>query len=285
MDGTFTLPIDVNGTTPSVCELDLRRDCAERGCVVTALANYTERLQEAIGDGVGVTCGTSKTSFARRRPQKQIRLGTSPVDGAEDELLGANDEQELHSTSLSDADLDIVMTPIQESLLFLIHFVGDIHQPLHLCGKLRGGNDYHVLFDGKTRTIGWDGNERDINLHQVWDDLILNEYVTKEFGGNSMLFLNSLFFKLDSGEFFKKRREWANCTSPGVPTESSDDHDPFDSTGLSCALRWGKEAGRLNCENVWNGVDGVGVDLGRGKYFMDGARIVEQQLARAGIRM
>lgn len=34
-----------------------------------------------------------------------------------------------------------------EALKFLIHFVGDMHQPLHLTGKLRGGNGAKVLFD------------------------------------------------------------------------------------------------------------------------------------------
>lgn len=27
-----------------------------------------------------------------------------------------------------------------ESLKFLVHFIGDIHQPLHACGRDRGGN-------------------------------------------------------------------------------------------------------------------------------------------------
>jgi hypothetical protein len=32
----------------------------------------------------------------------------------------------------------------QEALKFLIHFVGDMHQPLHLCGRDRGGNSDKV---------------------------------------------------------------------------------------------------------------------------------------------
>jgi len=32
-----------------------------------------------------------------------------------------------------------------EVLKFLIHFLGDMHQPLHLCGPNHGGNDYKVL--------------------------------------------------------------------------------------------------------------------------------------------
>jgi hypothetical protein len=47
----------------------------------------------------------------------------------------------------------------QEALRFLVHFVGDIHQPLHVGRRAdRGGNDVEVtLFGEKT------------NLHSVWD--------------------------------------------------------------------------------------------------------------------
>ena len=46
-----------------------------------------------------------------------------------------------------------------QALLFLIHFVADVHQPLHAeDDKDRGGNDVHVRI----------GRER-ANLHRVWD--------------------------------------------------------------------------------------------------------------------
>ncbi|KAH8989245.1 phospholipase C/P1 nuclease domain-containing protein [Lactarius akahatsu] len=44
-----------------------------------------------------------------------------------------------------------------EVLKFLIHFVGDMHQPLHLTGRDRGVNGVKVSFDG-----------RNMNLHSVW---------------------------------------------------------------------------------------------------------------------
>ena len=42
-------------------------------------------------------------------------------------------------------DLPLSLSPLSPSssdipLRFLVHFLGDIHQPLHLSGKLRGGN-------------------------------------------------------------------------------------------------------------------------------------------------
>jgi hypothetical protein len=51
----------------------------------------------------------------------------------------------------------------REALKFLVHFVGDVHQPLHAgYADDRGGNDYQVNVRGKGS-----------NLHRVWDSQIL----------------------------------------------------------------------------------------------------------------
>ncbi|QAA81182.1 S1/P1 Nuclease [Aequorivita sp. H23M31] len=51
-------------------------------------------------------------------------------------------------------------------LKLLVHFIGDLHQPLHI-GKLddKGGNDFQVR---------WFGNGT--NLHKVWDSEMLDSY-------------------------------------------------------------------------------------------------------------
>ncbi|KAJ8688764.1 hypothetical protein PTI98_013516 [Pleurotus ostreatus] len=36
-----------------------------------------------------------------------------------------------------------------EALKFLVHFLGDMHMPLHLTGRDRGGNSVKVTFDGR----------------------------------------------------------------------------------------------------------------------------------------
>lgn len=52
-----------------------------------------------------------------------------------------------------------------EALRFVIHFVGDIHQPLHAgWGDDRGGNDFQVR-------IGREGR----NLHSLWDDKLARQ--------------------------------------------------------------------------------------------------------------
>ncbi|MFZ4715571.1 MAG: S1/P1 nuclease [Bacteriovoracaceae bacterium] len=62
------------------------------------------------------------------------------------------------------------------AIKFLIHFVGDAHQPLHVGrGEDRGGNEIQINFQGKR-----------CNLHALWDSILIDsqktgvrEYATK----------------------------------------------------------------------------------------------------------
>lgn len=60
-------------------------------------------------------------------------------------------------------DLSLPRERRATALKFLVHFVGDIHQPLH-AGYVRdrGGNDFQISY----RREGW-------NLHSVWDTLLI----------------------------------------------------------------------------------------------------------------
>lgn len=51
-----------------------------------------------------------------------------------------------------------------EALRFLVHFVGDVHQPMHAIGEARGGNDIHVIEFGSTQC-----GKYSCNLHYAWD--------------------------------------------------------------------------------------------------------------------
>jgi hypothetical protein len=51
------------------------------------------------------------------------------------------------------------------ALKFLVHLIGDIHQPFHALGDARGGNDIQLNFMGSTQC----GTYR-CNLHGVWDE-------------------------------------------------------------------------------------------------------------------
>ncbi len=53
----------------------------------------------------------------------------------------------------------------QNALKFIVHFVGDVHQPLHVGrGEDRGGNEIKIMFEGKSS-----------NLHALWDTLMIKK--------------------------------------------------------------------------------------------------------------
>lgn len=56
-----------------------------------------------------------------------------------------------------------------ESLRFLVHFVGDVHQPLHLTSRERGGNGDPVLFEG-----------RHMSLHGLWDTGLISKSLREQ---------------------------------------------------------------------------------------------------------
>jgi hypothetical protein len=58
-----------------------------------------------------------------------------------------------------------------EALVFLIHFVGDLHQPLHAGEKDdKGGNDVKATYDSY--------GPPKLNLHSVWDGLLAERAIT-----------------------------------------------------------------------------------------------------------
>jgi S1/P1 Nuclease len=63
-----------------------------------------------------------------------------------------------------------------EALKFLVHFVGDLHQPMHAIGEARGGNDIHIVQFGSAQC-----GKYPCNLHYTWDiGLIEHTGLTEE---------------------------------------------------------------------------------------------------------
>ena len=61
-----------------------------------------------------------------------------------------------------------------EALRFLIHFVGDVHQPLHAADRQdKGGNDENINWHGKR-----------LSLHQIWDQDVVTA-LGRDYGQNS----------------------------------------------------------------------------------------------------
>ncbi len=75
----------------------------------------------------------------------------------------------------------------REALMFLIHFMGDMHEPLHCADHDdRGGNGVRVVFFG-----------RQTNLHSVWDSGLIGRMATED----------QLFMEL-SAESAKRSGKW-----------------------------------------------------------------------------
>lgn len=77
-----------------------------------------------------------------------------------------------------------------EALKFVIHFVGDLHQPLHAIDNAdRGGNDTRVLMaDGRLS-----------NLHAIWDSFLIQSRGLDEAGYAAMLGRDLTQHPLDPG--------------------------------------------------------------------------------------
>jgi hypothetical protein len=80
-------------------------------------------------------------------------------DCAVDRIL--YNKERLADTTLDRADRAI-------ALKFLVHFVGDLHQPFHALGVGHGGNDVKVSVFG-AETCG----NNPCNLHGVWDSALI----------------------------------------------------------------------------------------------------------------
>ena len=166
-----------------------------------------------------------------------------------------------------------------EALKFILHFVGDIHQPLHTEDLARGGNDIPVQFEGH-RT-------QRTNLHSVWDSSIARK-------------LNGLSFDAHAVEEKPAAVKWAAQLAERVKLSSSLTASEDSELGLSladectdladpnrCGIEWATESNALVCKYVLApGLAWVKEnDLGRGEYYEGAAPVVELQIARAGVRL
>ena len=64
-----------------------------------------------------------------------------------------------------------------EALKWVVHFVGDLHQPLHAIDEARGGNDIKLPAFGNPQC-----GDYPCNLHWVWDNILLEHAGLSEHG-------------------------------------------------------------------------------------------------------
>jgi hypothetical protein len=110
---------------------------------------------------------------------------------------------------------------------FVIHFVGDVHQPLHNEDVARGGNGIHVL---------WQGAE--LNLHHVWDSSIAEKWIGGLHGKPYVLaraWADKLAVEIAEGKFATVKTAWL---------KEVDFSDP-----IATALAWAREGNAYVCSH------------------------------------
>ncbi|CAG7847875.1 SubName: Full=Related to nuclease Le3 {ECO:0000313/EMBL:CCA77833.1} [Serendipita indica DSM 11827] len=198
---------------------------------------------------------------------------------------------------------------VSESLKYVIHFLGDLHQPLHLTARERGGNEIKVHF-----------HRRMTNFHSVWDSrLISNGILSTPSNYSRPLpypadgiedslrgtiydpYIRSIVWEGLMQEWKDDLEEWISC-----PSALSNQHvdqlrfgqesDPARwDNDFVCPYHWAKPTAALNCKVIFppeldwapgSNETHQAYELDTPKYAgkIRKLRILEKLLAQGGIR-
>ncbi|KAI0177480.1 S1/P1 nuclease [Pestalotiopsis sp. NC0098] len=158
------------------------------------------------------------------------------------------------NTKLSASDRQIAAKMI-------IHFIGDIGQPLH-CEELEtGGNGIDVLYDGD-----------DTNLHHIWDSEIPESVSGGSSQSSAKTWATTLTTAIKSGTYKSAAAGWVA------------DLDISDAE--TTATGWASEANAYVCSTVLKGgVSAVENKELDGSYTTTAQPVVKEQIAKQGYRL
>lgn len=153
------------------------------------------------------------------------------------------------------------LTEQQKALKWVIHFVGDIHQPLHVENLEVGGNLINVTFKGAVT-----------NLHAAWDTAIPQKLAGSYSLANAETWATNLTNEIKTGVYKKESSSW---------TTGIDAKNPVNTTML-----WATDANAFVCSTVIpNGPDAVRNQEISGAYYDTAIPVVTKQIAKAGVRL
>jgi hypothetical protein len=204
--GEFSGPlhyIDALDTPPESCNVDFERDCPEEGCIVSAIANYTERFQ------------SKKLAHEERF----------------------------------------------KALKWVIHFLGDIHQPLHVENIAVGGNTINVTFD-----------DAKTNLHHIWDSNMPEKLIGGYALEDAEDWSKTLIADIKTGKYANASKSWLE----GMEKNDS----------IASAMHWAQDANAYVCSTVLpDGEDAVENQQLDGAYYDKSIPVIQMQIAKAGVRL
>uniref|UniRef100_A0A0D9UWC5 Aspergillus nuclease S1 n=1 Tax=Leersia perrieri TaxID=77586 RepID=A0A0D9UWC5_9ORYZ len=145
---------------------------------------------------------------------------------------------------------------LTQALLFLAHFMGDIHQPLHVgFTSDKGGNTIDVHWYSK-KTV----------LHHVWDNSIIETAEDDYYGEGVAEFVDALTQNI-TGEWSQRVTGWEECSKNQTACP-----DTYASESITAACDWAYK-------NVTE--DSVLED----SYFASRLPVVNLRLAQGGVRL
>ncbi|KAF3385075.1 hypothetical protein F1880_001861 [Penicillium rolfsii] len=150
---------------------------------------------------------------------------------------------------------------VAEALKFLVHFLGDVTQPLHDEAYEVGGNDIAVTFDGYSD-----------NLHADWDTYMPQKLV----GGSSLTYAqtwaNTLISEIESGSYKSQAASWIAGDTISDP--------------ITSATRWASDANAYVCTVVMpNGASALQTGDLYPTYYDSAIGTIELQIAKGGYRL
>ena len=228
-----------NVQSKDVCQFIYERDCKDDFCVAGAIANYTNILEK-------------KTMF----PSHHIEIKTR-----EHRFLRGLNRITVWG------NVNNISNIVKESLMFVTHFIGDIHQPLHCARKSDiGGNRILVNFEvASEKSHHW-------NLHSVWDTGIILRSI-EEIYGNSRDNFEMYIQKLIETDYFVESATWLECG---------------DGRRKVCTSEWGQESLVDALQYAYrseNGSELISNSNITTEYFKSRLVIIQKRLAIAGVRL
>ncbi|KAI3456320.1 hypothetical protein Pfo_012983 [Paulownia fortunei] len=143
-----------------------------------------------------------------------------------------------------------------EALLFLAHFMGDIHQPMHVGFTSDEG--------GNTIDLRWFRHKS--NLHHVWDREIILTAAADYYGKDINLLQEDIEGNFTDGIWSGDLASWRDCTDLS-----------------SCVNRYAAESINIACK--WGYKDVESGDTLSDDYFNSRLPIVMKRIAQGGVRL
>ena len=164
---------------------------------------------------------------------------------------------------------------IKESLMFVTHFVGDIHQPLHCARKSdKGGNTIHVTFEVTNKSLrGHSPMNHEWTLHSVWDDGIINQALMDLYSESRERFEDDVANLIQEAEMTGDIKAWLACS---------------DGRNKTCTSQWAEESLEDAMTWAYRNMDGSEVVEGSvlsKDYYETRLAVVRRRIATAGVRL